>query len=724
MIGYAIGSMGSMGSSTLLSWLKFGQTLERKVYDLTEAMAWHHYGESNRYSKVPIQPSDGPPIEKPHALAELQYQCHQYRPLYHDDLAAASVVNGKKPVRLLELLQPESNNSELIRCKLHTYPLDEAPEYEAVSYTWGPLTTRDFPVIVVPGTATQDKTLQPVQLEAVEITRHLYAALRRLRHPTQSRFLWADQICINQVDKGEKSKQVRQMVDIYTKSKRTIIWLGEEDGDKDVIAEMFRSLADSPFTSVMNDFRLFWELLDLEPTTLATFAGAWDLSHLMDSVDSAQPKISRKQWQRQAVTRLLNRTWFSRVWVFQEAVVSPDVEVIWGSLHLPLKELFRLSRAIFGLENAVGGYARSIAKWTIGFDTLFLVQHNRDDCGDPNCPRKKVARNFLGLVMQALQQLHATKELDLIYAFVGFESPQASPKIEVDYKLPVRTVWIDAARTIIMNSSSLDIFAAARGDMECKYDLPSWVPDFSRCYPYARPITAPDFNTAFRASGDLPHTWKATIDAETLIVKGRVVGTIMWFSPASFDLKSNREEPKGTEAVLDYRKNTSAMASFVNIQGIVTPKRDQDLLKTVIRTLLADGAFGHEQPLGYSIDEIIRVCETEDMIQAVKDRAGPGFGEGDYKILEKLREWGLIVQQKRLFLSDKYDMGIVPKTAKEGDLICLLHGSKVPCVLRRSGVGEKYRIISQCYLDGMMNCNGSPERRVWLEEGAREFVLV
>ncbi|KAH8595379.1 heterokaryon incompatibility, partial [Bisporella sp. PMI_857] len=104
---------------------------------------------------------------------------------------------------------------------------DEAPEYEAISYTWGVVNTQDFPVIVV---------------EAVEITHHLYAALRRLRHPTQSRFLWADQICINQVDKGEKSKQVRQMGDIYRKSKHTVIWLGEEDWDKDVIAEMFTEL--------------------------------------------------------------------------------------------------------------------------------------------------------------------------------------------------------------------------------------------------------------------------------------------------------------------------------------------------------------------------------------------------------------------------------------------------------------------------------------------------
>lgn len=670
---------------------------------------WHHYGETNRYFKVPIELSDGPPIEKP---STFQYQRHRYSPLYHDEPAVTSDVDGKKPVRLLELLPPETTNSELIRCKLHTYFLDKAPEYEAISYTWGVVNTQDFPVIVVTGTATQNNTLEPAKLEAIEITRHLYAALRRLRHPTQSRLLWADQICINQVDKGEKSKQVRQMGDIYKKSKRTVIWLGEEDRDKDVIAEMFTKITNTPFASVKDDFKLFYELLDLE-----------------ESVYTAPHMMPRKQWRRQAVTRLLNRTWFSRVWVFQEAVISPDVEVIYGSLKLPLKELFRLTRTVFEVENAVGGYARSIAKKTVGFDTLYLVQHNRGGgCGDPDCPRNKVPQNFFGLVMQALQQLHATKELDLIYAFIGFESPQANPKIEVDYKLPVCTVWMNAARTIIQNSRSLDIFAAARGDAKCEYDLPSWVPDFSRCYPYARPITAPDFNTAFKASGGLPHTCEGAADTETLIVKGKVIGTIMWFSPVNFDRKFYREESQGTKAVLDYENHATVMAKYIDIQGVVTPQKRQELLgcyNTIVRTLLADGAFGHEQPLKYGMDKIIRVCEDEEKIQAANDNAGRGLGDSDYEILEKVREWGLIVQQKRLFLSDKHDMGLVPKTAHEGDLICLLHGSKVPCVLRRTGVGEeRYRIISQCYLDGKMNCNGSPERRAWLEEGAKEFVLV
>ncbi|PVH74074.1 hypothetical protein DL98DRAFT_389945, partial [Cadophora sp. DSE1049] len=52
------------------------------------------------------------------------------------------------------------------------------------------------------------------------------AALRRLRHNVQSRFLWIDQICINQSSERERIQQVTLMADVYSRAKRVIVWLG------------------------------------------------------------------------------------------------------------------------------------------------------------------------------------------------------------------------------------------------------------------------------------------------------------------------------------------------------------------------------------------------------------------------------------------------------------------------------------------------------------------
>ena len=54
-------------------------------------------------------------------------------------------------MRLLELLPPETTNSEVIRYKLHAYALNHTHNYEAISYSWGVVNTQDCPVTVVTG---------------------------------------------------------------------------------------------------------------------------------------------------------------------------------------------------------------------------------------------------------------------------------------------------------------------------------------------------------------------------------------------------------------------------------------------------------------------------------------------------------------------------------------------------------------------------------------------
>jgi hypothetical protein len=91
--------------------------------------------------------------------------------------------------------------------------MDEEPiEYEAISYTWG----EPSPCINIVVNAMEYR-----------ITRSLGAALRRFRYPDQTRYLWADAVCINQSDNEEKSVQVSNMFTIFHKSKRTLVWLGQ-----------------------------------------------------------------------------------------------------------------------------------------------------------------------------------------------------------------------------------------------------------------------------------------------------------------------------------------------------------------------------------------------------------------------------------------------------------------------------------------------------------------
>ena len=105
---------------------------------------------------------------------------------------------------------------QMIRCGFQTVSLNDEPDYEALSYVWG---------------LEQHRLYIELNLTQTSVTRNLHAALNRLRHPDEPRRLWVDAICINQADNEERGQQVALMGEIYSKTTRGIIFLGEEVKD-------------------------------------------------------------------------------------------------------------------------------------------------------------------------------------------------------------------------------------------------------------------------------------------------------------------------------------------------------------------------------------------------------------------------------------------------------------------------------------------------------------
>src|SRR4051812_25210123 len=72
-----------------------------------------------------------------------------------------------------------------ISCELYVVSLDEAPAYQILSYVWGDPKISER--ILLPGCGFR-------------VTTNLYAALRRLRLSNETRIIWIDALCINQLD--------------------------------------------------------------------------------------------------------------------------------------------------------------------------------------------------------------------------------------------------------------------------------------------------------------------------------------------------------------------------------------------------------------------------------------------------------------------------------------------------------------------------------------------
>ncbi|KAI8947025.1 heterokaryon incompatibility protein-domain-containing protein [Xylaria longipes] len=143
--------------------------------------------------------------------------------------------------------------------------------YEALSYHWGPgpadkpiyvyglrsnikVDMADFLSLrrIVPDYAKGQR---------LYVRPNLDKALRNLRDKTTTVVLWVDAICINQPDeKIEKPAQIAKMKHIYNKASNVCIWLGDGKGesDKDRSKDFYAAMA---FSRTILDLGRFEELL-------------------------------------------------------------------------------------------------------------------------------------------------------------------------------------------------------------------------------------------------------------------------------------------------------------------------------------------------------------------------------------------------------------------------------------------------------------------------------
>lgn len=167
--------------------------------------------------------------------------CSASRPLREYTYAP---ITGPGTTRVL-VLHPARNESDALSGTLCSLELpagsaeravDDPPRslsqpYEALSYVWGEH--------LVTETITLDDD------SILHLTPSIADALRRVRLPETTRAVWADQICVNQRDKSERSQQVKLMGSLYRCAERVLVWLGRDtSGNAERARELIEDLDD------------------------------------------------------------------------------------------------------------------------------------------------------------------------------------------------------------------------------------------------------------------------------------------------------------------------------------------------------------------------------------------------------------------------------------------------------------------------------------------------
>lgn len=129
---------------------------------------------------------------------------------------------------LLKDLDPLTTVGTKNVLSIEVFDLDNAPEYECVSYAWCGTVT-DHQVALLDG-------------GPIEVTASLFEALPYMIAASNTGYLFIDQICINQRNTDERKQQVALMSDIYRNATRLLAWLSTENEITEMVCEMLLAL--------------------------------------------------------------------------------------------------------------------------------------------------------------------------------------------------------------------------------------------------------------------------------------------------------------------------------------------------------------------------------------------------------------------------------------------------------------------------------------------------
>jgi hypothetical protein len=115
------------------------------------------------------------------------------------------------------------------------------------------------------------------------------------------------------------------------------------------------------------------------------------------------------------------------------------------------------------------------------------------------------------------------------------------------------------------------------------------------------------------------------------------------------------------------------------------------------RTLVTDRDFLTKRRASETFYEAIKDVVYDLETWPVEDK---GF-------LEHLVAVYSATRNRQLITSQRGHIGLCTRDAREGDLICILLGVRVPLILRKQD--DHYVIIGDCYVDGIMDGETIPD---------------
>ncbi|ETS77195.1 hypothetical protein PFICI_11069 [Pestalotiopsis fici W106-1] len=235
--------------------------------------------------------------------------------------------DASEEIRLVEIVH---HTDQCLKLKLRKFKIANAPEYNAISYTWG---DAGVTVEIIVNDQTKHITRNcRFALEQVHWHSHLNQP-----HPV---YFWIDSICINQDDDEEKKHQVAMMSRIYTQAVKVLACIGDHQDNSEDLATTLAAARD--FAEQCKNGQYFsnaeksWSRIN-DKTTLGAVK-----SFICNTLE-------RKDGGELLMRRFLDtfydfsaRQYWTRLWIIQEVAASKHLEVLCGFDKFSRPDIFLL----------------------------------------------------------------------------------------------------------------------------------------------------------------------------------------------------------------------------------------------------------------------------------------------------------------------------------------------------------------------------------------------
>jgi hypothetical protein len=210
-------------------------------------------------------------------------------------------------IRLLEILP--GGPSEHLTCRLRAWPIQTVPSYCALSYTWGdPASTID---ILLNGSR-------------MTVRSNGEYSLRQAQSLANSKYIWQDALCIDQSNTHEKNFQVAMMGEIYQKAAHVLTCLGPHSEDSKFL-----------FGFMDKNHKLMRMIYSHVSESLVSGLGGSLPNPIPQNRQLALRcffAVTGRMRERVAASyfRMMERSYFSRVWVLQEMHLASQISFCCG----------------------------------------------------------------------------------------------------------------------------------------------------------------------------------------------------------------------------------------------------------------------------------------------------------------------------------------------------------------------------------------------------------